>query len=358
MRFGFKAFSLHWQEGCNAWKWEQVHRQTSKRAIPQRARGFINPIQKKEAVMNMKKAAGLMFVAMGGAGLLAACGLEPSSTCAVDSDCIGVQVCHQSECVNQCATDNDCLVGEACLDRPGGLTGKVCQPGNGGGGGNNEPECTTQEDCDEGFMCINDMCIPQSTGPTYYNIEIRDTSSGEICSDVTYGYNTPGAKIMYVALLDAEGNTLAWGEASGANLAGDTDYEFAYEIIDGNAPNYSGECPELVSNYPRKSGGNVSATNFTDDAIVALGCGGSLFVSFKGPDNNRIALEAGDQLYIGEYGKDYCVLDGMSPPQSRDAEYAVYLCTATSMDMIDNGTCTHRIRGGLSGINQVSITLP
>jgi hypothetical protein len=308
--------------------------------------------------MNMKKAAGLMFVAFGGAGLLAACGLE-EGVCTFDSDCPGAQVCYQTACTNLCTTDADCAFeDEECVARPGSADGMVCQQRE-----ETLPPDTCdpadQDSCPTGFFCLVDTCIEEDgpVAPTYYTVEIRDTTTDPLsCADVTYGWKTPGAKPMYAYLLSATDDILAYGTAVGANLTGDSDYDSAFEIFDGNAPDYEGECPETVANYPRGDNGTVSNTNMTADTVVALGCGGSLFLAFY-DGANRIPLATGQQIVVGEYGP-FCKADNMSDAQTRNDLYAVNVCTSPTESIFENDTCTISLATGRTGIAIVDVTIP
>jgi hypothetical protein len=213
--------------------------------------------------------------------------------------------------------------------------------------------------CPEGTFCANNVCIDENATPppTFYTVEIRDTTTNPLsCADVTYGYNTPGAKPMYAYLLSAGEDILAYGTAVGANLLGETDYDAAFEIFDGSAPDYNGECPETVANYPRKDGGTVSNTNMTSDAVVALGCGGSLFLAFY-DGATRIPLRTGQQIVVGEYGP-FCKADNMSDAQTRDDLYAVNVCTSTAESIFENDTCTISLATGRTGVATVDVTIP
>ncbi|MFU8805918.1 MAG: hypothetical protein ACNA8W_19045 [Bradymonadaceae bacterium] len=315
--------------------------------------------------MNMKKAAGLIFVVFGGAGLLAACGPDDGegATCTFDTDCASGLVCEQLRCTSTCESTADCNDGDICGPRTGdGAVGQVCfadetPPIN------NPPECTPDDDtCDEGFFCLVDTCVPED-GPTYYNIELRDTSSGDVCTDKTHGYETPGSKFMFAAIQDASGtNTLGWANYAGS--AGETDSEYLEGalIFDGAAPDYGMGCPEAVTDYPRGDGGaDVSKTNFTYDQIYAVGCNNSLFLNFLDASGDRVHLEAGQQLVVGEYsyGENVCRESQDDQIfQSAARSFSIFLCEATGTDLFDNSTCTHSLGANFEGTISTNITLP
>ena len=63
--------------------------------------------------------------------------------CTTTTDCPGNQVCRDNSCGPQCLSDADCQEGFLCE----------------GGNCVEEPECTTDADCDEGFQCRGNNCV-------------------------------------------------------------------------------------------------------------------------------------------------------------------------------------------------------
>src|SRR5690554_2534253 len=235
--------------------------------------------------MDIKRnVAGLFFVAVGGLGLLAACGpVEGEEACTFDDDCSGDQVCDQTVCTDTCTTTADCGTDEECVARPGGAEGSVCR----------EAEVSGDDCRDEGNECTDGLVCDQVTGQCgdpddvtaeYYTVRINDVTDAEApdrCDDATYGYPTAGAKIMYVALEDMSGSVVAYGTAVGDDInVEDSEFFDAFGVLDGAAPDYADQCPTDEA-FTRGDNGNDITTNFRDDVVVALGCGGSVYVQFE-----------------------------------------------------------------------------
>lgn len=110
---------------------------------------------------------------------LGACQLADERDCLLDSECPGVLVCRQRQCVNECEADRDCLAGARCVDSP---EGKACIDqsnracvfdseclGNGFGpdqfclDGRCREQCFEDRDCGGTWQCrqeINTCCDP------------------------------------------------------------------------------------------------------------------------------------------------------------------------------------------------------
>ena len=89
-------------------------------------------------------------------GLLPGCGgLFPWLECTTDDDCREGEVCEDGVCVCapcvECTTDADCCPGEICDDG-------VCVEAPG-------PECTINDDCAEGEVCDDGVCVEAPVGP-------------------------------------------------------------------------------------------------------------------------------------------------------------------------------------------------
>src|SRR5690554_4938197 len=198
--------------------------------------------------MDIKRnVAGLFFVAVGGLGLLAACGgIDGEEACTFDDDCSGDQVCDQTVCTDTCTTTADCSGDDECVARPGGAEGSVCREAEVSGDDCNDAD----NECSDGLVCdqFTDDCVePGDETPEYYTMRINDVTDAEApdrCDDQTLDYNTAGAKIMYVALEDISGNVMAYGTAIGDDInADDSDFLNTFDVLDGAAPDYADQCP-------------------------------------------------------------------------------------------------------------------
>lgn len=99
---------------------------------------------------------------------LGACQLPDDRACAQDSDCAGVLVCRERQCVNACAEDRDCPTGAACegggcIDRQGRActrhvecesAGLVCALDQ-----RCRQECLNSRDCRFGTQCVGSVCV-------------------------------------------------------------------------------------------------------------------------------------------------------------------------------------------------------
>ncbi|WP_158542645.1 hypothetical protein [Lujinxingia litoralis] len=290
--------------------------------------------------MNIQRnLAGLFFVAVGGFGLLSACGTTTSEeSCTFDSDCTGGQVCDQTICVDTCETNADCATGDECVARPGDAEGMVCRAASVPDDDCNDPdfgECPDEQVC----SASTGQCVPIDEVPTeYYTVRINDVTDVEApdrCDDTTYGYNTPGAKIMYVELRNESGNPIAYGEAVGDDIGAESEFFDTFTVLDGLAPDLDGQCP-LDETFNRNDAeGTEITTNFTDSTVVALGCGGSVYVQFRDEETgDLIVLDESHTIVVGEFGPT-CNDTAQSAPDY----YDVFLCTAAGSDVSSPESC-------------------
>ncbi|TXD38053.1 hypothetical protein FRC98_03910 [Lujinxingia vulgaris] len=288
--------------------------------------------------MDIKRnVAGLFFVAVGGLGLLAACGEidNGEESCTFDDDCTGGQVCDLTICVDTCESTADCSTGEECVARPGGAEGMVCraaeEPGDDCRDAGNE--------CSDGLICdefTGDCVEPGQETPEYYTVRINDVTDVEApdrCEDSTFGYNTAGAKIMYVQLQDSTGAVIAYGTSVGADYAQGTDFINDFDVIDGAAPNLVDQCP-VDEAFVRGDDGTEFDTNFTDQTVVALGCGGSLYVQFLDGNDDPILLDESHTITVGEFGPA-C----NDTAQTAADYYDVYICTDAGSNVSTPDNC-------------------
>lgn len=282
-----------------------------------------------------------MFTALGGVGLMLSGCPEPQ-TCAFDSDCDGTDICVSNSCIGTCQSDDDCILDEECLPRPTGTGDQMtCQlPSD--NTNQNQVECTENSDCDEsiGEFCDEqtNTCVGgqnQTPAEQFFTVRVHDVTTDR-CDDDTYGFITAGTKLMHVALLDSDGQTvLHYGTAVEVNYGVDDDgfevfFGVAETVIDGSAPDYLQHCP-LVEDQWHERNQTTIQTNFNEDYIVALGCDGDIFVRFFDGDNNPVEIEDHHIIEVNEYGP-FCSevfqnqQSGSHAPQTGDDFYNVYIC--------------------------------
>ncbi len=256
--------------------------------------------------------------------------------CVEDEDCGSGMLCLADEgtCEFRCDTIDDCIGDEACVERDSDGAG-YCLPGGGGGpqGCSSEPNpdgyCVEELE-DSEAICQNNMCvIPNGggTGDGYYVAYVHDVTTAR-CDDMTYETETDGSKLMHVALIDSAGTYRAYGVAVewyyGTN---DVWFGEVEDVLNGMAPNYDANmCPEPAS----QSGAN-GLTNFHEGAVVAIGCGGEVFVRFF-DGSQPIEIEDGDVIEVNEYGPE-CSAVNSHTTQTGDDFYDVYVCEGPAVSL-------------------------
>lgn len=345
---------------------------------------------------------GLAFAALGSLAFLAACD-PPGSGCTFDSDCFEDEICFNNTCRQTCTTNNDCLIGEtcepgrgdtnvclpegadgdtcafdgdcelgevcfgnvctptctdsgdcnlgfACETRPGSTSdARVCQADGG-----ETPECTVNEDCniEAGELCLNGSCF--LPGIEFYTVRIVDTTQGDRCDDRTYGFDTGGAKLMYVALLDDDGQVLHYADAieflpgTPAPFFGD-----AFDIINGQPPAFDGQCPNQET-FNRNNSTQTVTSNFHEDSVFAMGCGGELFAQFRDSEGNLVVIDESHSIEVNAYGLA-CAEGQPGPPQSQEDPYDLEICSDRSSTNTDIETCVRQNSAPLQGRTFTSV---
>ena len=261
---------------------------------------------------------------------------DPGTTCARDEECAaGLEVCVDFACTPICTDTLDCTGNLECRERPTGGE-RVCQAPLG-----DQPECESSDQCPgfaDGEICIEGECV--FPGVEYYTVMIVDQTTDPVrCADTTFDYDTPGAKLIYIALLDADDNVLHYAEAI-EFFDGDPAAFFGdpFDVINGEADNLEGFCPAPETFFRNNSSTEVTS-NFHENGVVALGCGGVLFAQFR-VNNSPIPFDESHRIEVSAYG-ELCseANPGTVRPQSIEDPYDVEICTDRSETNIDPNTC-------------------
>ncbi|MFB6373169.1 MAG: hypothetical protein ABEN55_08645, partial [Bradymonadaceae bacterium] len=130
-----------------------------------------------------------------------------------------------------------------------------------------------------------------SGDPVNY-VRLQDITSGETGScNSSISSGDPGADVFGVELRDSDGNTIGWGKTATSNLADKSNNDFKNTgVLSGSKPDLSG-------------GENGMCPKFSNSTILALGCGGSVTVSFQDSEGNQVELKNGQTIVVYEYGQ-------------------------------------------------------
>jgi len=295
----------------------------------------------------------ILATAMGiltGLSLIACGGLNSTTQqqqeCTFDSECSSdnTLLCDSLDgvCRTSCLTDDDCPIGELCFTRDN-AEGFICAPDVDAGMNNTTPnlnntpsnntsgaQCTDNEQCGVEEFCNPDgFCEAFASGPSLFAVQILDTTSGVGCDR-----NDPGSDFS-AALLRRNGNVLGYASQINISLGPeDNDFSSAAGLFDGSPPGVDTQlCPE----------------SFDDSTVVTVGCGGWLLVQFLDDNREPIALQAGDEIQVGEYDPR---CSGNRPEDS----YDVFLCTDGSEPQTgSDNSCTRTLGTNLQGLTTVTI---
>ena len=263
---------------------------------------------------NFNRMLGLIFVGLASTAMFVACADDGGESCLLDTDCAAEFVCESEICVQTCATVADCPSGDRCVPRPSEGTENVCET---------DPDFNNTTGTNNNTTSTNN-----NTSPPVYVVLITDTTpAGDACTN-----ENPGSDIVYAALESDAGAVLGYAVLEYDGTTGDTNTFNLGANLDGTAPSFVGVCPE-----------------FSEDTVTALGCGGEIGVRFNDSTGTPIAIEAGMQVRVFEFGSQ-------CPTGSVDDEYEVFLCTDTNAVINNNDTtsCGTALGGG-SGEVAVSI---
>ena len=286
-------------------------------------------------------------VAPGGGTACASSAECSDGFCVADADNAGSGVCvAMADCNDVIDEDKNsvCAADEVCNADGCGMA----------------PDCSTEEDpaafCanELGLMegetatCEEGVCEKEEIPSTFRYILVSDLSV-DGCTDMNAGGEfDPGSDIMYVELLDAEGQTVAWGANVEYNQADDPQNDY-------NDPNVlDGMAPSLIMDGSEDDGCPDGDDRFNAMTVVSLGCGGSVLVGFDAPIYN------GYTVRVGEYAPICNQNMGGSPTGTTD-KYEVKLCPATEegtaatiAGCLVDGTDIHPNTDG--GIKQCTVT--
>lgn len=247
----------------------------------------------------LKQLFGALLVTAAALALFVACSSE-GDDCGLDSDCSSDQVCEASVCVSTCTGDADCAAGESCEARTGGSE-LVCKTSSTENNVNNTNNANNS----------NNLNNTNNSNTMYGFFLIRDTTVGDGCAEAD-----PGSDLQYVSYADGTGTTLGHSLLRDAAFGPEDPNDFIDTgILDGNPPDFAGDCTD----------------SFTDLSVVAMGCGGEFLFQPVDGTGTPVQLEASvNSITVGEYGSG-C-------GGSSDDSFEVIGCT-TSDGSIAGSTC-------------------
>lgn len=300
---------------------------------------------------------------------------DEGEDCTTDTDCDGDEICYSGDvCVEPCDSTDDCGEGEVCRERDDSDNddSTVCL--------GPPDECSANEDCPDGWVCDEDEseCVDPDTNQEFYTVLIEDITDDpdqgdpDRCDDTTFGYRTSGAVITAVTLLDASDQSeiahASYADLDRGDYTGDAEewLGFPDEIFDGEAPDHEAACPSYESRTELPHGdpdSNDVTTNFHDDNVLPLGCGGQLFLQFFDEDDEMIELTEDHQIEVRTYGvfcseewgdaywgDDFSDCEDPEPgtycAQGQDDPYIADMCTDRSDAGIDVNTCVAPLNDG------------
>ncbi len=330
--------------------------------------------------MNMKQLTSpLMFLGLATSLLFAAGCPEDEESCTTADDCLSGEICNaDGSCEapsgpTTCTDDTTCTADNTfCLPSADDATVNVCRtPTNCGEAPATERVAyceSTLQNFDPNTQSAScnaaNECVASDRLENVY-IQILDGSTNATSCGSTNDDNSmspvtrasdAGSDIMWVRLKSADGSVLAWGQAVRRD-AGETD-PAGGTVGFGNLSALNGAEPELTAN--QCPAGGTPATNdalFGSETVIALGCGGSLFVKFDDGEGNDLLIEPGMMIEVAEYATAVCNGTAPNAPASNDV-YSVYLCATpmnTDADDIADTDCSIELAADVKGINESTV---
>jgi hypothetical protein len=274
-------------------------------------------------------------------GMFTLSGCPEETDCTVDADCATGETCNTetSTCeVGGCADDAACTTaGELCFgeDEAAGTLGECRAPADCSEAANPNEFCNAAT---AGQVCnlTSKMCEVPAPTDEYRYILIKDVSTGAAACDSNpaAGGSDPGSDIMWAILNDGQGQEVGYGKSAkfeaGTSDGDANTYNKPETVLTGESPAIDADlCPAEVDNK-----------RFRDDSVVALGCGGKLFVEFIGTDMMTTLVEDGFSVEVGEYAA-FCNAAGGDPMGSD--RYDVYLCRTEVGAMPTEADCATKL---------------
>lgn len=283
-------------------------------------------------------------------GSILACGGTTGGTpCTTDEDCQDNFICDSelNECVETCVSDDECDLADECKIPPGSSgSQKICLPRESTSNNMNNPMmCTTNEDCGD--------------------VEQFFCNDQQKCE----AFMTPDKQYYIIRVEDISvgddacekfadpGSDILYARVtdSGGDVLG-YGQQVALEFGDESSTrgnNYQ-DFSHLNGSEPPDLDGTLECPNgeFKNASLVALGCGGRVNFEFISSSTGMpIKLTADMKVEVAEYGPN-C--------GGSDADrYEVALCTDTAD--AKNGSfasCTQVLSGSNQGFTSVDIRLP
>ena len=221
----------------------------------------------------------------------------------------------------RCTSDASCEPGEECSEQGECVRIERCEQSRDPLGYCARALALAPED----VACSVSGCVELYVAPLTA-IQVLDLTSGAGCQPDPAGLSSPGADLIALELLSAQGETLGWGVVVGyAPGEGVNDFTSTAHINGLPADVDLDACPQ-----------ELDGSRFRQDTITSLGCGGDMVVSFFDEGNTPVELVTGMQVAVMEYGP---VCQG-SPQAASVDEFEVYLCGDDNADaVIENTEC-------------------
>jgi len=193
-----------------------------------------------------------------------------------------------------------------------------------------------------------------------YFVQIKDVTRNEapegdrVCdAGENQEIDTAGIDLGGIALLDENGETVAWGTDDIVNrftnvskYAGDNQ---AKSILDGTAP-------ELDD---AEEGGVECPVKFGSEHVVSLGCKGSVVVGFQNDSGEWVPIEDGYELQVYEYAKPcfQCHPNCDDTAEFKEEALEIKVCEPTSDAESQKGDLVAASFGGDGNLSQCSESL-
>ncbi len=262
--------------------------------------------------------------------------------------------CGDADCVSSCSKNDDCEPGLTCQSFQFGEVLICAEPPLGINNGVNPNKGTTtnnKKNTNNNGVNPNNS-VPQTTNHTtptnngttstnnattsakppaitYAYLMLRDNTVGKGCGAISSAGPDPGSDIMWISLLDNNGQTL--------------DYAVSVSAFDGGKANGHNN-PGIINGSAPQTNAIGCTEKFNPMTVYSMGCGGTLIFRFP----SLLATEELHTIVVGEYGS---TCNGSS-----EDSYRVFGCTdPTRAAMGETLSCTVRFGPDGEGISSFPI---